>query len=558
MPDRRNDEPFVFPFFVGAGRSGTTLVRAIFNAHPDMAVPDESNFVSVLARMRARYDGSDGFAASLFLNDLFEQRRFRRWRLSKDDVQIAFDHHPPTDLAEAIRTVFALYARRNGKTRYGDKTPSYVLHVSLLADLFPESRFIHVIRDGRDVALSMLDVDFGPRSIGGAAQLWKAHVTAGRDAGHRLGPSRYQEIRYEELLDDPEAAVTSLCGFIDLPFDPDMLRYFERSETITSPSAWSRRHLVLPPTKGLRDWRGQMPEKDVALFDVLAGDLLTQLGYERTTDRPRTTARIRARAEVFGRQLRLLTHRSRKARADGERGQRPTAPTSFVPNARHDRQEVMSLLVAGEAATEPDVVAFRERELTNRLLRLDEVTDWVSKQAAKDEVSDGERRHAVTLEYLGVDPWPLRQPTIEGGVLDTLCSLSSMLTHVYGWQRCQASTFVLTGLPPMVDAIRSQTVGGIPLSCTTRIVLEVDPAVTASDVMKHYSLVRDRLAAGRFRPISERDLELAEFVAEHPDQDRPHLMRLWNNQFPRWSYDDEGTFHHDAVRARRSILDPPW
>src|SRR3954449_717520 len=95
MPDRRSHEPLIFPFFVGAGRSGTTLVRAIFDAHPDMAVPDESNFVSVLGRMRARYDGSDGFARTLFLNDLFEQRRFRRWRLSKEDVQLAFDIHPP-------------------------------------------------------------------------------------------------------------------------------------------------------------------------------------------------------------------------------------------------------------------------------------------------------------------------------------------------------------------------------------------------------------------------------------------------------------------------------
>src|SRR6478609_843574 len=351
MPDRRSDEPSIFPFFVGAPRSGTTLVRAIFNAHPDMAVPDESNFVSILARGRRRYDGSDGFAASLFLNDLFEQRRFRRWRLSKEDVQIAFDGHPPMDLAEAVRTVFALYARRNGKTRYGDKTPSYVLHVSMLADLFPESRFIHVIRDGRDVALSMLDVDFGPRSIGGAAQLWKAHVQAGRDAGHRLGPSRYQEIRYEDLLEDPETAVTSLCGFIDLPFNPEMLRYFERSETITSPAAWSRRHLALPPTKGLRDWRAQMSRRDADLFDVLAGDLLAELGYERTVAGPRTMARIRARAEVSGRQLRRLTQRSRKARADGKRSEGSTAPPPFVQEARHDRQKVMSLLVANEAAT---------------------------------------------------------------------------------------------------------------------------------------------------------------------------------------------------------------
>lgn len=301
-----------------------------------------------------------------------------------------------------------------------------------------------------------------------------------------------------------------------------------------------------------------MSAKDVALFDVLAGDLLTELGYERAKQGPRTSARIRARVDVFGRQLRRRMHRSTSTRADGTQGERPTAAPSFVLNAGRDRQEVMSLLVANEAAIEPDVLAFRERELANRLLTLDEVTDWVSKQEAEDAVNDGEGRRADTLEYLGVDPWPLRQPTVEGGVLDTLCSVSSMLSRVYGWQRCQASTFVLTGLPPMMDAIRSQTVGGVPLSCTTRIVLDVDPAVTPSELMKHYSRVRDRLGAGRSHAIDERHLKLAEFVAQHPDHDQTHVMRMWNTRFPRWSYDDEGTFHHDAVRARRSIIDPPW
>jgi hypothetical protein len=214
--------------------------------------------------------------------------------------------------------------------------------------------------------------------------------------------------------------------------------------------------------------------------------------------------------------------------------------------------------VANEAATEPTVVAFREDQLANRLLRLDEVRDWVTTQDAKDAAEADERRRGDTLEYLGVDPWPLRQLTVEGGELDALRSVSSTLAGVYGWQRCQASTFVLTGLPPMIDAIRSQTVGGIPWSSTTRIVLEIDPAVTAADVMKHYSHVRDHLAPSGFRAIEERHLRLAEFVAEHPDLDQDQMMRVWNDRFPSWPYHDEGAFYRDAVRARRSILQPPW
>lgn len=552
MTDRRIDEPPIFPFFVGAGRSGTTLVRAIVDAHPDMSVPDESNFVPALGRMRARYEGSDGFAGPLLLDDLFEQRRFRRWRLSRDDVQIAFDAAPPANYAEAVRMLFALYARRNGKRRYGDKTPSYVLDIPLLAELFPESRFIHVIRDGRDVSLSMLDVDFGPRSVGAAAQLWKAHVTAGRDSGRRLGADRYREVRYEDLLDEPETVVQSICAFIDLPFDPEMLRYFERADNITSPSAWSRRHIVLPPTKGLRDWRRQMPKKEVALFEELAGDLLTELGYQRALDAPTASVRLRARTAVWSSRMRHLALKWRRSRKGGVRAKKPTPPSFLLPNAPHDRQEVMSFLIAKEAANEPDVAAFREHSLGNQLLTLDEVATWMSKQ----DTEDGEGPGADILEYLGTDPWPLRHPATKGGVLDSLRSLSSRLARIYGWQPFQASTFVLTGVPPLIAAIRSQAVGGIPLSSTARIVLDVDPAATPRDVMMQYSRVRDRLTAARFQPVSEKDLKLAEFSAVRSTMDRHQLIALWNDQFPDWVYHDPDTFHHDAVLARRRILDP--
>ena len=289
MPAQQETVP-IFPFIVGAPRSGTTLMRAIFDFHPDLAVPDESNFVTMLGRKRGRYDQPQGFAVSTFLDDLLEQRSFRRWAMSRDYLLDAFDAHPPGDYPEAIRALFALYARRQGKSRYADKTPRNIINIPLLAELFPEARFIHMIRDGRDVALSVLDVDFGAQDIGAAALSWKEFVTKGRASGRRLG-ARYHEIHYEDILEAPERAVKPLCELIDLPFDPAMLRYFERSDQITAPAAWSRRHVSLPPTKGLRDWRSQMTPRDVATYEALAGDLLEELGYERIERTPAAPVR---------------------------------------------------------------------------------------------------------------------------------------------------------------------------------------------------------------------------------------------------------------------------
>jgi Sulfotransferase family len=272
-----------FPFIVGCGRSGTTLVRAILDSHPDLAIPHESYFIGTLAPRRHRYEGRGGFDADLFVADLLKHPWFYRWELAEEDVRAVLTAEPPADYPDAIRRVFSLYTRQHGKARYGDKTPKYVAQIPLLAELFPEACFIHVIRDGRDVALSLMEQEWGSGNVSEAAIFWKKRAGIGRKAGLLLGPERYVEVRYEELVDDPERTVRSLCAFIDLGYERDMLRYFERADELVASAAFPHRHdrLFSPVIKGLRDWRRQMSSQQIATFEALAGDLLDDFGYER-------------------------------------------------------------------------------------------------------------------------------------------------------------------------------------------------------------------------------------------------------------------------------------
>ncbi|MBA2275022.1 MAG: sulfotransferase [Actinobacteria bacterium] len=549
MPAQQEAVP-IFPFFVGAPRSGTTLIRAIFDFHPELAVPDESNFVPMLGRMRGRYEQPPGFAVTTFVDDVLQHRSFRRWAMSRDYLLDAFDARPPVDYSDAIRALFALYARRQGKVRYADKTPRNLMNIPLLAQLFPEARFIHIIRDGRDVALSVLDVDFGAQEVGAAALSWKEFVTEGRGAGQRLG-SRYYEIRYEDILENPERAVLPLCEFIDLPFDSAMLRYFERSQQITAPAAWSRRHVLLPPTKGLRNWRTQMAQKDVATYEALAGDLLEELGYERTVHKTPGPVLLHARISVLGRRLRGLGRKARKSMTSRKTGPAPR-PAPLLSQPGSDRKEMFSFLLAHEAAKDPEVTSFRGDILGDRLLSLDHSPAWIAEQAQKD----GAGRPDQTLEYLGGSASPLRQPTNEGGVLERLGLLSSKLAEMYGWDRSQASTFVLTGLSPIASNIRTTTVGGVPLSSTSRIVLEVNPAVTPRQLSKHYKRARARVTQGKSDDTTNKQRKLAVFVAERTDGDWSELMKSWNEEFPKWCYQDAKSFQREAVSSRRLMLDP--
>lgn len=280
-----------FPFFVGRGRSGTTLLRAIFDSHPELAIPHESHFVVTMGMNRKSYEAAASFDAARFTADL-EGTGFSRWGLEAGEVVAELEGSGVRSYEQAVRSVYSLYARGRGKSRYADKTPIYVLHIDYLAGLFEEARFVHVIRDGRNVALSYLDVGFGPSSLHEAAIYWRRFVTAGRSAGQRLGARRYTEVRYEDLVANPEAQVRRLCDFLHLDFAPAMLNYFERADAIVG-ALPHHKNLYRPPSASLRDWRVEMPPGDTALFESLAGGLLEDLGYEPGT-RPSPAVRARA------------------------------------------------------------------------------------------------------------------------------------------------------------------------------------------------------------------------------------------------------------------------
>lgn len=298
-----------FPFFVGCDRSGTTMVQAVFNAHPALAVTHESHFIVALLGRRARYEPGGCFAPEPFLDDLLGFSFADRWRISQTDLRAAVEASSPVDTREAIRAVFRLAADRAGKPRYGDKTPGYVEHLELIAGALPEARFVHVIRDGRDVALSVLEMEWGPRTLGEAAAFWRRRVESGREAGGRLGQRRYVELRYEDFVADLEGGARRICDFLDLSFDPAMLDYERSAGAVLSQTIVPHRHqaVLRAPTAGLRDWRSAMDSRALMRFEAIAGSTLSECGYERAVPCVPAGARLRAQADRA--QARLLKRR---------------------------------------------------------------------------------------------------------------------------------------------------------------------------------------------------------------------------------------------------------
>lgn len=280
--------------FVSSGRSGLTLLGMIFGSHPELTVAHEPRFLATMIPKRADYETDDGLDVDRFLSDLYAVGNYRRLGIPREQVRVGLESRKVTTFPEAIRVVFELYATDRGKPRYGDKTPLYITFIEPIAEVLPETRFVHLVRDGRDVTLAYLERDKGPASVAEGAFHWRLRVTRGRESGHRIGDSRYREFRYEDLVDDPEGTVRAICAFLDLDFDPVMLDYQKTSESFLAEAKNpnDHQHLTMTPTKGLIDWRTSMTPDDLALFEAIAGEALEEFGYSRAAAKPASRPRV--------------------------------------------------------------------------------------------------------------------------------------------------------------------------------------------------------------------------------------------------------------------------
>jgi len=242
-------------FNVGSRRSGTFWLQRIVTAHPEVgAVPSETHLFS------------HGIAPLV--------DRFHHGGVAAEQVGSTFIERDV--LLDALRgfcdTVFEGMLGA-GKERLAERTPLHALHTALIADVYPDARIVHIIRDGRDVARSLLAHQWGPGSVAEAAREWRVSVEAARAGAP--GPDRYFEIRYEDLLADPAARIGELYRWLGLPVDDAIL------ERALAEAKVSRNLDPMRTPPGTGKWRTGLEPKDVDAFEEVAGDLLHGLGYPR-------------------------------------------------------------------------------------------------------------------------------------------------------------------------------------------------------------------------------------------------------------------------------------
>lgn len=268
---KERSEPF---FIVGCPRSGTTLLRLMVDGHSNLAVPPESHFVVPLAYPRRLRP----LLRPVVVEDILPYLSARDWEVDHDEVRSAVARAAPLSYAELVSAVFGAYAAAQGKPRWGDKTPRYVDHLPTIAELFPNARFIHLIRDGREVAASLAERRWGPQSAVLGAFVWRRAIRRARAAGRMLG-GRYMELRYEGLVTDTEAQLRRICEFLGEDYEAGMLAYASRDPADRAAKSTGFRHLTSPPIAGLRDWTAGLTSLERRGVEAVCRDVLVELGY---------------------------------------------------------------------------------------------------------------------------------------------------------------------------------------------------------------------------------------------------------------------------------------
>jgi hypothetical protein len=288
--------PYVF--IVGCPRSGTTLFRHIVGAHPQIAITPEAHWIPLWFEKR-RGLMPDGLVTPELVSELLAHNKFALFGLGGEALMSLVGSGQPISYASFVTGIFDLYGKARGKKVVGNKTPDSVRRIDTLHTLWPEARFVHLIRDGRDVALSLMNWPrVGTKTPGTfptwkddpvstAALWWELNVRRGREAGDALGPELYREVRYESLVAHAAQECATLCEFLGLAYDEAMLNYHEAFRAAAGQEVV---HDHQPITSGLRNWRAQMPANDVEHFEAAVGSLLDELGYPRAFTRPRPVA----------------------------------------------------------------------------------------------------------------------------------------------------------------------------------------------------------------------------------------------------------------------------
>lgn len=273
-------------FIGGCQRSGTTMLGSMLGAAKGAVCVPESSFLHrSIAEHAARGEDlvrAGSLNTKKLLRYFADHPRFRKlWAIDYDFDRISSEDLG-TDMLGVFQWMAGDFARRHGKSTPSvivDQTPGNFRHCAMLSQWVPDAKFIHIVRDGRAVAASLMQVTWGPVTVDRAALFWLERLSFCLAAEQYLGQDRIIRVRYEDLLLQPEQTLRTLCAFIGLSYDPAMV--CGTSAVVTAYNTRQQRLVGTGlHTSRIDAWRKSLTPRQVEIIEFLTGNMLELFGYE--------------------------------------------------------------------------------------------------------------------------------------------------------------------------------------------------------------------------------------------------------------------------------------
>lgn len=277
-------------FIIGRPRTGTTLFQSLFDAHPNVQIPWECQFVLNLYPRYGKINFWTEEHIRAFYNDLLRQWQFSSWNIDREklltDLLALQGRNSYTEICESVYLHYISFFPKEDIRIIGDKNHGYTIYIDKLKKLYPDAKFLYVLRDYRDNYDSITRVDFEIPAASLVVYKWKYFYKTALKAAKKYPDSIYF-IRYEDLAGDPQTHFRALCIFLQIPYNEAVFNFYRMKEQAAAvyPQDILQKHhssLFNPINTGrLGLWKTSMPERKVRIADYVAGSYAEMAGYQR-------------------------------------------------------------------------------------------------------------------------------------------------------------------------------------------------------------------------------------------------------------------------------------
>lgn len=291
----------VIPLFIlGNPRSGTSLFRIMLTSHPEICIPPECGFIQWWFNKYKNWsvrDSSNQIEVAKYMEDLASSKKIETWNLDYTKLTQLISSCKPKNYAELSLLVLQQFCEQQNKQAIylGDKNNYYIHHLDVIYKIYPSAKYIAIIRDGRDVACSYKNISklkttskykpILPTDIESIAKEWGDNNQEILNFGKKIGSENFIKIKFEDLLTNSRDVLETICSFLNVDFNINMLKYAElNKDNKIEPDQlmdWKKKTYLAPDVTGISKYKEELSVKEIETFQKINSGLLDLLGYEK-------------------------------------------------------------------------------------------------------------------------------------------------------------------------------------------------------------------------------------------------------------------------------------